>query len=134
MEQALLNIQVKALIATTALGMGYDKPDLAFVIHYQMPGSVVAYYQQVGRAGRALDSAYGVLLSGQEESDITDWFIRRAFPTPDLLSPGEYKRLARHLREIQRQPADLVSPDAAEILRACQPVMDESDCWGADSC
>ena len=80
-EQALLNNQVKALVATTALGMGYDKPDLAFVIHYQMPGSVVAYYQQVGRAGRALDSAYGVLLSGEEESDITDWFIRSAFPT-----------------------------------------------------
>jgi len=81
LEQALLNNQVKALVATTALGMGYDKPDLAFVIHYQMPGSVVAYYQQVGRAGRALDSAYGVLLSGEEESDITDWFIRSAFPT-----------------------------------------------------
>lgn len=81
LEHALLNNQVKALVATTALGMGYDKPDLAFVIHYQMPGSVVAYYQQVGRAGRALDSAYGVLLSGKEESDITDWFIRSAFPT-----------------------------------------------------
>ena len=81
LEQALLTNQVKALVATTALGMGYDKPDLAFVIHYQMPGSVVAYYQQVGRAGRALDSAYGVLLSGEEESDITDWFIRSAFPT-----------------------------------------------------
>lgn len=81
LEQALLENQVKALVATTALGMGYDKPDLAFVIHYQMPGSVVAYYQQVGRAGRALDSAYGILLSGEEESDITDWFIRSAFPT-----------------------------------------------------
>jgi len=81
LEQALLNNEVKALVATTALGMGYDKPDLAFVIHYQMPGSVVAYYQQVGRAGRALESAYGVLLSGQEEQDITDWFIRSAFPT-----------------------------------------------------
>jgi len=81
LEQALLNNQVKALVATTALGMGYDKPDLAFVIHYQMPGSVVAYYQQVGRAGRALDSAYGVLLSGEEEGDITEWFIRSAFPT-----------------------------------------------------
>lgn len=81
LEQALLNNEVKALVATTALGMGYDKPDLAFVIHYQMPGSVVAYYQQVGRAGRALKSAYGVLLSGQEESNITDWFIRSAFPT-----------------------------------------------------
>lgn len=82
LEQALLNNDVKALVATTALGMGYDKPDLAFVIHYQMPGSVVAYYQQVGRAGRALESAYGVLLSGQEDSDIMDWFIRSAFPTP----------------------------------------------------
>lgn len=81
LEQALLNNDVKALVATTALGMGYDKPDLAFVIHYQMPGSVVAYYQQVGRAGRALDSAYGILLSGQEEEGITDWFIRSAFPT-----------------------------------------------------
>lgn len=81
LEQALQENKVKALIATTALGMGYDKPDLAFVIHYQMPGSVVAYYQQVGRAGRALESAYGVLLSGDEEEGITDWFIRSAFPT-----------------------------------------------------
>lgn len=50
----------------------------------------------------------------------------RGTASSDLLSPGEYKRLARHLREIQRQPADLLSPDAAEILRACQPVIDES--------
>lgn len=49
----------------------------------------------------------------------------RGTASSGLLSPGEYKRLARHLREIQRQPADLVSPDAAEILRACQPVIDE---------
>jgi len=82
-EQALTNNTVKALVATQALGMGYDKPDLAFVIHYQMPGSVVAYYQQVGRAGRALDAAYGVLLSGEEENEITDWFIQSSFPTQD---------------------------------------------------
>jgi ATP-dependent DNA helicase RecQ len=81
LEQALLDNKVKALVATTALGMGFDKPDLAFVIHYQMPGSVVAYYQQVGRAGRALDAAYGVLLSGSEEAEITDYFIESAFPT-----------------------------------------------------
>ena len=81
LEQALLDNKVKALVATTALGMGFDKPDLAFVIHYQAPGSAVAYYQQVGRAGRALDRAYGVLLSGREEIEITDYFIKNAFPT-----------------------------------------------------
>lgn len=80
-EQALLDNRVKALVATTALGMGFDKPDLSFVLHYQAPGSVVAYYQQVGRAGRALDAAYGVLLSGEEETDITGFFVDRAFPT-----------------------------------------------------
>lgn len=82
LELALQNNQVKALVATTALGMGYDKPDLSFVIHYQAPGSVIAYYQQVGRAGRALESAYGILLSGTEEVDISEWFIRSAFPDP----------------------------------------------------
>ena len=83
LEEALLQNRVKALVATTALGMGFDKPDLSFVIHYQTPGSAVGYYQQVGRAGRALDAAYGVLLSGQEETEITDYFIKSAFPTRD---------------------------------------------------
>jgi ATP-dependent DNA helicase RecQ len=81
LEQALLDNRVKALAATTALGMGFDKPDLAFVFHYQAPGSVIHYYQQVGRAGRALDAAYGVLLSGKEDTDITSYFMRTAFPT-----------------------------------------------------
>ena len=81
LEQALLNNKVKALVATTALGMGFDKPDLSFVIHYQAPGSVVAYYQQVGRAGRSLAAAYGVLLSGDEETEINNYFIESAFPT-----------------------------------------------------
>ena len=83
LEQALLDNRVKALVATTALGMGFDKPDLGFVVHYQSPSSVVHYYQQVGRAGRALEAAYGVLLSGEEEVEIADYFIRSAFPTPD---------------------------------------------------
>lgn len=80
LEQALLANDIKCLVATTALGMGYDKPDLTFVIHYQTPGSVIAYYQQVGRAGRAIPAAYGVLLSGEEEDDINAYFRESAFP------------------------------------------------------
>ncbi|WP_413160273.1 RecQ family ATP-dependent DNA helicase [Capilliphycus salinus ALCB114379] len=80
LEDQLLNNQLKALVATTALGMGFDKPDLGFVIHYQRPGSVVHYYQQVGRAGRAVESAYGILLSGEEDEEITNYFIQTAFP------------------------------------------------------
>jgi ATP-dependent DNA helicase RecQ len=80
LERALLANDIKCLVATTALGMGYDKPDLTFVIHYQTPGNVVAYYQQVGRAGRAIPLAYGVLLSGEEEDDINEYFRDSAFP------------------------------------------------------
>jgi ATP-dependent DNA helicase RecQ len=82
LENRLLNNEVKAAVATVALGMGFDKPDLGFVVHYQRPASVVHYYQQVGRAGRAVDDAYGVLLNGEEDDAIADYFIRTAFPTP----------------------------------------------------
>ncbi len=83
LEERLLANELKVLVATTALGMGYDKPDLGFVIHFQMPGSPVGYYQQVGRAGRALDTSNAVLLCGREDSDILLWFIETAFPTSD---------------------------------------------------
>jgi ATP-dependent DNA helicase RecQ len=79
-EAALQANEIKALVATTALGMGYDKPDLGFVVHFQAPGSPVAYYQQVGRAGRALDASVAVLLRGTEDAQIQDWFIQQAFP------------------------------------------------------
>ena len=81
LEELLLHNDLKVLIATTALGMGYDKPDLSFVIHYQAPGSIVAYYQQVGRAGRGIEHAIGVLMSGVEDQDIHAFFRDSAFPT-----------------------------------------------------
>jgi ATP-dependent DNA helicase RecQ len=79
-EDALLGNKVKAVAATSALGMGFDKPDLTFVVHFQSRGSPIAYYQQVGRAGRAVPHAVGVLLRGHEDVDIQDYFIRTAFP------------------------------------------------------
>ncbi|WDT85945.1 RecQ family ATP-dependent DNA helicase [Alteromonas sp. 009811495] len=81
LEELLLHNDLKVLVATTALGMGYDKPDLSFVIHYQAPGSIVAYYQQVGRAGRGIEHALGVLMSGVEDQDIHAFFRDSAFPT-----------------------------------------------------
>lgn len=83
LEQRLISNDVKALVATTALGMGFDKPDLKFVVHFQSPSSPVAYYQQVGRAGRAVDGARAILMRGTEDDDINDYFIGSAFPTKD---------------------------------------------------
>jgi ATP-dependent DNA helicase RecQ len=85
LEQQLLNNQVKVLVATVALGMGFDKPDLGFVVHFQRPGSLVAYYQQIGRAGRALEDAVAVLLEGAEDDDISRYFIESAFPRADQM-------------------------------------------------
>ena len=79
-ERRLLANDIKAVVATPALGMGFDKPDLAFVVHFQLPQSLIHYYQQVGRAGRAVDDAYGVLLHGDGDRRITDYFIGQAFP------------------------------------------------------
>ena len=83
LEQLLLGNRVKAVVATSALGMGFDKPDLGFVIHYQAPGSVISYYQQVGRAGRAIDAAYGILFAGAEDDAIQQFFMRTAFPSEE---------------------------------------------------
>ncbi len=112
LEQALSENRIKALVATTALGMGYDKPDLSFVIHYQMPSSVVAYYQQVGRAGRALNAAYGILLSGKEEDDIANWFIKSAFPTNE-----EVKEV---VAQLEAHPAGLSVPQLLKEVNLSQ--------------
>ncbi|GAB4183317.1 MAG: RecQ family ATP-dependent DNA helicase [Calditrichia bacterium] len=80
LEELLLENKIKALVATSALGMGYDKPDIGFVVHFQAPSSIVSYYQQVGRAGRAVEKAYGILLSGKEDEDIYTYFKETAFP------------------------------------------------------
>jgi ATP-dependent DNA helicase RecQ len=79
-EEALLRNEVKALVATSALGMGFDKPDLGFVIHLGSPQSPIAYYQQVGRAGRGVERADVLLLPGRADEDIWRWFASMSFP------------------------------------------------------
>lgn len=79
-EEDLLANRVKALVATSALGMGFDKPDLGFVVHLGSPSSPIAYYQQVGRAGRGVDHAEVLLLPGKEDEAIWNYFASLAFP------------------------------------------------------
>lgn len=81
-EQLFLDNQIKVIVATIKLGMGYDKSNIGFVIHFQRPNSIVAYYQQIGRAGRQEGSnAYCFLMAGKEDRAISEYFIENAFPT-----------------------------------------------------
>lgn len=80
-EKLFKNNQIKVIIATIKLGMGYDKGDIGFVIHFQMPNNIVSYYQQIGRAGRDIDRAIIILLSGSEDKEIINYFIDNSFPS-----------------------------------------------------
>jgi ATP-dependent DNA helicase RecQ len=82
-EADLRDNRIKALVATSALGMGFDKPDLGFVVHLGAPQSPIAYYQQVGRAGRAVQAADVLLLPGPEDAAIWAYFASLAFPPED---------------------------------------------------
>lgn len=74
------NNEIKAIVATIKLGMGYDKGDIGFIIHYQCPPNIISYYQQIGRAGRNIDKAIAILMYGKEDRQINNYFIETAFP------------------------------------------------------
>jgi ATP-dependent DNA helicase RecQ len=82
-EADLIDNRLKALVATSALGMGFDKPDIGFVVHLGAPPSPIAYYQQVGRAGRAVDSALALLMPGPEDEAIWRYFAALGFPSEE---------------------------------------------------
>lgn len=104
-EQDLLANRVKALVATSALGMGFDKPDLGFVIHVGAPASPIAYYQQIGRAGRAVERAEVILLPGIEDRDIWSYFASLAFPP---------ERVVRHVLAVLAEAGQARSLPALE--------------------
>lgn len=108
LEADLLDNRVKALIATSALGMGFDKPDLGFVVHLGAPSSPIAYYQQVGRAGRSTDSAEVVLLPGREDQDVWRYFASVAFPSESMV----------------RNVIRALDPDRPQSTPALEPLVD----------
>lgn len=107
LEAALLNNRVKALVATSALGMGFDKPDLGFVIHLGSPASPITYYQQVGRAGRSLSSAEAVLLPGREDRDTWNYFTSMGFPS----------------QAVVRRLIDALDLERPQLLENLQPII-----------
>ncbi|QWC85642.1 DEAD/DEAH box helicase [Nocardioidaceae bacterium] len=106
LEDDLRENRLKALVATSALGMGYDKPDLGFVVHLGSPPSPVSYYQQVGRAGRAIDHAVAVLLPSGADSGVWDWFATASIPREE--------EVRRVLAELPRDPDAAMSVPALE--------------------
>ncbi|MBA2445094.1 MAG: ATP-dependent DNA helicase RecQ, partial [Nocardioidaceae bacterium] len=109
LEDALRDNAVKALVATSALGMGYDKPDLGFVVHLGSPPSPVSYYQQVGRAGRGIDVAQVVLLPSTADEGVWDYFATATIP-----DPAQVRRLLAGL-ETHTSAAGAGGPSAATV-------------------
>ena len=108
-EDALRANSLKAVVATSALGMGYDKPDLAFCIHVGSPASPVAYYQQVGRAGRALDEAVAVLLPAETDDQIWAYFATAGVP--------DEQRVGKILDALAQGAQTLVALENSTTLR-----------------
>ncbi|NJC64706.1 DEAD/DEAH box helicase [Planosporangium flavigriseum] len=110
-EADLLDNRIKALVATSALGMGFDKPDLGFVVHLGAPSSPIAYYQQVGRAGRAVRNADVLLLPGREDEAIWRYFAALGFP------PEEQVRATLDALESSDRPLSTQALEARVDLR-----------------
>ena len=123
-EEDLLDNRIKALVATSALGMGFDKPDLGFVVHLGAPPSPIAYYQQVGRAGRGVDGAEVLLLPGTEDEAIWRYFASLAFPPEDQVRAGPRCRRSASAAAVDRRRWSRGSTCAAPGWRLMLKVLD----------
>lgn len=119
-EEAITAFQrnsIKAIVATIKLGMGYDKGDVSFVIHFQSPSNIVSWYQQIGRAGRSLKDAYVFLMTGREDDDINEYFIRTAFPSQKEME-GVLGAISNADGLMEREIYPLVNVRPARISKA----------------
>lgn len=82
---SFLNNKIKVLVSTIKLGMGYDKPDVSFIIHYQVPKNIVSYYQQIGRAARGIECGYCIMLKGGNDFNILEYFVNHSFPKKEVM-------------------------------------------------
>ena len=82
-QDAFMAGELKAIVATNAFGMGIDKPDIRFVVHYQMPGSLEAYYQEAGRAGRDGEAALCSLFYQLDDRRTQQFFLGGKHPKFD---------------------------------------------------
>ncbi len=135
LEQRLIKNEVKVLVANLALGMGFDKDDIGFVIHFQIPASLIAYYQQIGRAGRKLKNAYIVLLHGIEDKSIQEYFIRNAFPpkwmfveVEKALAASDHGLTRNQIAEQVNIPVNKIN-DVLKILGIEQAVIKEGSTY-----
>lgn len=113
-ENAFYENKLQVLVATSALGMGYDKPDISFVIHLQKPTSMLEYYQQIGRAGRNIPVAKVFLLRGPQDKKLNDYFINKSAPELEKMR-GVLEKIAQHHSISIKQIGLLINIKKGEI-------------------
>ena len=106
-QEDFMSGRTQMIVATNAFGMGIDKPDIRFVVHYQMPGSIEAYYQEIGRAGRDGLPSTCVLLFNYADKNTHDFFIEGSYPDFSVIKQVYDSLAATELRRIELSTAEI---------------------------